>query len=324
MDNQVHPVFVGGTGRSGTSILGRMLGRHSEIYSFPKELRFITDPDGLISLKSALVDNWSFFQSDIAMERFMLLMETIKGKSFNKYPFLSLSEFAGDDYVDEWLELFTDEFVEFKFKSNWIARTNFVRKVTSKLFNNNWFAQLLWERSFYCPNLTEEEFFEKMNKIVSELFRKVLENKNKMYVLDHTPFNLIHADFLLDLFPNMKLIHIHRDPRDVISSYSKMEWGSEERSQNYVWISDTFKRWEEIKKDLPQSTYYELSFEEMIHDPKGQFQGICSFLNVNYEKNIHSIDLSSHNIGRWKNSVDKDLINKITNDKVLNKYIYSK
>lgn len=43
------PVFIGGTGRSGTTIVGELLGVHPEIeLTCPREIRFLTDAEGLL------------------------------------------------------------------------------------------------------------------------------------------------------------------------------------------------------------------------------------------------------------------------------------
>ena len=44
------PVFIGGTGRSGTTATARLLGAHPACHNIPVELRFITDPGGLCDL----------------------------------------------------------------------------------------------------------------------------------------------------------------------------------------------------------------------------------------------------------------------------------
>ncbi len=46
-DRPPAPIFVGGTGRSGTTILGRLLGRHSDYTVIPVEARFHCSPNGL-------------------------------------------------------------------------------------------------------------------------------------------------------------------------------------------------------------------------------------------------------------------------------------
>ena len=42
-DSHSKAIFIGGTGRSGTSILSKYLGTHSQIYQVPIETKFIAD-----------------------------------------------------------------------------------------------------------------------------------------------------------------------------------------------------------------------------------------------------------------------------------------
>jgi hypothetical protein len=44
------PVFIGGTGRSGTGITARLLGSHPAYYRAPTEVRFISGMGGLCHL----------------------------------------------------------------------------------------------------------------------------------------------------------------------------------------------------------------------------------------------------------------------------------
>ena len=65
-------ILIGGFGRSGTGAIHQLLRAHDEIYALPHyEFRLLTDPDGLLSLKSAIVDNWNIFQADFALDRFI-------------------------------------------------------------------------------------------------------------------------------------------------------------------------------------------------------------------------------------------------------------
>lgn len=45
------PFFVGGTGRSGSTVVGYLMGSHPDIWATtPREIRFLTDPGGLLDL----------------------------------------------------------------------------------------------------------------------------------------------------------------------------------------------------------------------------------------------------------------------------------
>ena len=50
------PVFVGGTGRSGTTVTARVIGAHPAYFMFPTEVRFITARGGLCDLVTGRTD----------------------------------------------------------------------------------------------------------------------------------------------------------------------------------------------------------------------------------------------------------------------------
>lgn len=57
------PIFVGGTGRSGTHAMSRLLGRHSTIFYFSREMRFHTDSGGFPDLLSGRITVDQFVQA---------------------------------------------------------------------------------------------------------------------------------------------------------------------------------------------------------------------------------------------------------------------
>ena len=54
------PIFVGGTGRSGTTIVAQILDAHPRMHMIPIEVRFIVDPGGLCDLVAGRTDLESF------------------------------------------------------------------------------------------------------------------------------------------------------------------------------------------------------------------------------------------------------------------------
>jgi hypothetical protein len=49
--HKVTPVFVGGTGRSGTTVMGDLLGKHRDVRtSTPIEIKFLSNRSGLLDV----------------------------------------------------------------------------------------------------------------------------------------------------------------------------------------------------------------------------------------------------------------------------------
>ena len=79
-------VVLGGFANSGKAAVMDLLAEVDGYY-YPKggELRIITDPDGIMSLDSALNDNWSVFQSDLAVKRYKRLINKLTNP--NSWPY---------------------------------------------------------------------------------------------------------------------------------------------------------------------------------------------------------------------------------------------
>lgn len=304
-------LFIGGTGRSGTTIIAHMLGLHPEIYTFPKEIRFITDPDGVISLKSAIVDNWSFFQADFAIERFFTFMSKLKKKSLGSYPTIDFASMVGGDFYDQWLDSLRKELIDFEFNSNWIGRTSGFKKVLSKkVLTTNEKRKPFFPKSYFCSRKSEEEFNAIMSNWLNAFFVQAAEFNGKKYALDHTPMNNLHADVFAKIMPESKILHVYRDPRDVISSFTTQEWG-DTPEHNLMWVNDIYKTWDDIKQKLPSDYYYEIAFETFIDNPEVEIKKILDFYGIDFHPDIMKIKLNKPHIGRYTQNLSPEVIKKI-------------
>jgi omega-hydroxy-beta-dihydromenaquinone-9 sulfotransferase len=70
------PVFVAGTGRSGTSQLANIVGQHPLIHRIPIETRFIVDPGGLRDLADALTVRYDPIVGEDALRRVSHILTT--------------------------------------------------------------------------------------------------------------------------------------------------------------------------------------------------------------------------------------------------------
>ncbi len=301
------PIFIGGTGRSGTTIIAKVLGLHSKIYTFQIETRFIIDPDGLINLVPSLSTIWSPYIGSKAIKRFKYIMYVLgknrtqikRGINYilkkcgiypGRYAGIQLKKIIGAHEYENTVNKFIDKLVDTEFKGYWIGTDSFTIKptiISSNIFQRNEIVKL-------------------SAHFIRELFGFALKKENKIYCVDHTPYNILHGNFLKELFPDLKLIHIYRDMRDVICSYKTKKWGGKKIRDIVFRLKNIYIRWNEIKETLPRDNYYEMKFESVIKNPESELKNLFQFLNIEFEKNILDIDLSKGHVGRWEEDLNTE------------------
>lgn len=88
---------------------------------------------------------------------------------------------------------------------------------------------------------------------------------------------------ILEVFPQGKIIHIYRDPRDVVASMRGMEWttGSvRDQARNWRKILDEHLR---LSAELPAASYTGVRFETLVEQPEEQLRRVCAFLGESFE-----------------------------------------
>ena len=201
------------------------------------------------------------------------------------------------------------------FKKNILINESNYRQIIKQLENDSRFSRL----NIY-PELVIEKS-ENMIDVYKSITNLFLKNKNKKIVGDKDPKIIENIKSLNYFFPNSKIIHIIRDPRDVVLSRTKARW-----SKKYpyfihsiiYYLQMTLGR-KMLYKYYSKSNYYELKYEDLIRESDYELKKICNFLGVEYEKNIlnyqdSSSELVSKDEFDWKketfNPVDSKNFNK--------------
>lgn len=86
---------------------------------------------------------------------------------------------------------------------------------------------------------------------------------------------------MLDAFPNTRIIHILRDPRDVARSSIGMGWASDVYHGAQHWIETEQQYHAEIARAHPDQVLT-LRYEDLIKNPEVELARVCDFLGVTY------------------------------------------
>jgi hypothetical protein len=282
-------IFVVGNSRSGTTMLGRILGRSSEVLTF-NELHFFEQmwtpsiPAGKIGLEKAI--------------QFTARLLGIQREGY---------------YAQSDLSQYGDE------------AERLVAALPGELNAPQVFAAFLG----YEANL-----------------------HGKTIACDQTPRNIYYIHELLTYYPNAYIVHIIRDPRDVLLS-QKNRWRRRGFAKKRIPLRESVRYWVNYhpisvsllwesgikawEKHKGHSRVYSIQFENLIENPDGTIRDVCQFLGLEYSPVMLEVPQvgSSHGkdrpdrfginkeiTGRWQrasrmDSVDLTICQKITKKHML-------
>lgn len=300
------PVFIGGSGRCGTTILKRLLARHPAIFALNHEVRFLTDPDGLRTLCDALSAGWSAPTTDQAMRRFRTLMKALRRHSpvyymqtglyrvlkieairravFRPYISFALGADIGWAHYDQTVRDFQDELTAYRFSGRWVGQS----------------GPDLHPRVQLGTLLQREQALSASAAFITRLLAPAMETAGADRWCDDTPSNLQFAGFLAELFPRMKLVHIVRDPRDVIASAKSSPWASPRVEDLLHGMSMLQQKWARERDTLQPGQLHELRLEDLAGRPEETWTDLLEFLELEPMKWPSAFDLSRHHSGRYR------------------------
>jgi len=282
MATDLTPLFAGGTGRSGTTIIVNLLTRHPKFHaSLPREIKYLTDRKGLIdfNIRRPLNEERSLKE----------LRNSIAGKLL---PMLGRSDF----------EIFSSRihghwWSEIGKKGN---QRGLIQGITVdvldkalKSFENN------YKRD---PKQASRDFFYSLSK--AQLSSAEIE-----YFGDSTPTNIINAKYIYKIFPEAKFINMIRDGRDVALSVSKERWGPATPEKALFWWEKRIVHAHNSLIQVPQSSHYEIRLEELvIHQREESYAALLNFLGLDDHPTMRKyfeeqMLVEKMHSGEWQNQV---------------------
>lgn len=284
------PIFIGGTGRSGTTIVGDLLGQHPDIFlSNPTEIKFFANRSGMLDLVFGRKDTYKQIPR---FENFQSLQKRKKVIARNKGKVAA---------------------IESEFRS---------------FLWDKWFA--IDAPPPHGPGLRVTITKEKLEKLLSKYFIEARINslwagrrfmkcyiKNQLqcakprYWVETTPMNISMADRIAQVFPNAFFINMVRDPRDVISSLLSKNWGPNTPEEGLIWVEKRLLADRESLMKIPPAQKLTLHLEDLvIHDRESSYGRLLNFLELPDSGEMREffnskMSQSSASSGRWLVNLNK-------------------
>ena len=148
------------------------------------------------------------------------------------------------------------------------------------------------------PLFSQENFHDLCRFSFALLFGQYGVTDEIKIVAEKTPDNIRHLDFLKNLFPESKFIHVIRDGRDVAVSgwYHNLRvtpnWAREKFGNIDAFAENMARNWSreieivEAFGEQNPGVMHEIRYEDLLHDPAAELARILEFLGVEASDDI--------------------------------------
>lgn len=312
--------FIGGTGRCGTTITRRILGQHPLVAVLPFEYRFIIDPDGIADFYCSYSASWSPYMADKRLKRLEKLLRdvskpnychdiirrvlsTIDGSnrmiSQKRYVGTNLRKFVPN--IDAYVGDLMDGLCDFYYGGTWLGAKSYRLNPTI----------------YFSSPTCKKDLAGVLGRFLKKVIGDIINSQKKSFYVEDNTWNILFARELLELIPEAKILHVYRDPRDVVASYSKQRWLPVDRIRSAKIYKSIMDRWLSIRPFLPAESYFEFRLEDLIENPKKTLAKVCDFIGLPWNESLLDIDLSESHSGRWKREYsygEKEQVNVLLKD----------
>jgi len=92
---------------------------------------------------------------------------------------------------------------------------------------------------------------------------------------------------IFEVFPEAKIVHIYRDPRDVVASLGTVHWGQERSAlQRATFCRDVLRRALKSQMSLGTDRHMMVQYESLVGDPEGELRRLCAFLGESFHERM--------------------------------------
>lgn len=242
--HQPQLLFSGGSGRSGTTVLAKLLRTHPRVRaSKPLEVRCVTDAAGLLDLCVGPREDAGWKVKALAQWQPLLLRE------FRK-----------------------------RMRTRWWSRVNRLGR------DSGLHRGITTEQREQLLSTFERELSEDPISAAQAFLTRLARDQglvDERYWIDTSPPNIANADRIHALIPEARFVHMVRDGRDTIASVLAETWGPKDVHEAAHWWANRMAAAHRALARVPAEQVLTLSLEELVvTDRVGQYERLLSFLEL--------------------------------------------
>jgi hypothetical protein len=275
-------IFSGGTGRSGTTIVGKLLAKHPDIRGgLPYEVRFINDRFGLLDLCFGIEDHENFWKkasTSLYINHLSPRNRTLLIKKFEE-----------------------------RFRGKWWERKNRIGEISglhrSISLRDREEILRIFRRQFPRDHIQASRNF------LSDFLNRQRHNQGEKSWVDTTPLNISVSDRIYLLLPQAKFIHMKRDGRDTVASVLRENWGPKNSQAALRWWEHRMAISLCALRAIPASQVLEMNLEDfVVRDRETNYARLLDFVGVDdsqvmrdfFDRNMPSDRV---HIGKYRNEI---------------------
>ncbi len=297
----MEPIFlVGGSGRSGTTILSKLLATHPQLTETP-ETRFLVDPGGICDFYN-VAKTWTPYNAHYAFADLERVLKQVSSTSTIDRIIVRLEK--------KLKELLPQFRLSARYSSLEICKIapsfetlvkDYLNSIRTCSYPMNWVGMERFEK--YCFNHIPDQQRETLlatRQFLENYFADVCKSLHSDYYFEKNTWNILHYKTINEIYPNLKLVHIVRDPYDVILSYMQQSWmPCDVKVATSIYV-DIMTKWLREKAQYPYN-YIEVKFEDLVRKPFEIMSKIYQFFNLPYTDDWKIIPLAQPKSRRESN-----------------------
>ncbi len=138
---------------------------------------------------------------------------------------------------------------------------------------------------------TEDQFMEILRDYLLKLLQPMIGNlKQGDFFVEKTPSHALYIPEIVQLLPECRIIHLIRDPRDVVASLlaASKSWGSSWAPKSAsgacsMWIQHV-RAVRDAAKVLPKERMHEVRYENMKLQPVQNIKNVSDFIGLKWDE----------------------------------------